>query len=184
MNKDELREEMRRLRRAMTAKEVNEKSGKIQHLLFGFDKYINAKTVMVYISAFKEPSTIEIIRDALNRGKRVIAPISDTETETITLSYLDDINDLKKSAYGIFEPSVIKPADAAAIDFILVPGLAFDKRGNRMGFGKGYYDKLLCHTAAEKTALCYGFQLLDEIPSDEHDVPMNTIITEENLYAF
>lgn len=167
----------------MTADEVLSKSARIQKQLFSFDKYINAKTVMLYVSAFNEPSTIEIIKDAISRKKRVVLPVSDTATETIVLSYLDSSDDLEKGAYGISEPKAIKPADIADIDFILVPGLAFDRRGNRMGFGKGYYDKLLCKTSAEKTALCYEFQLLDEINADDHDIPMNTIITEDKLYA-
>lgn len=174
---------MRTKRREMTADEVLKKSARIQKQLFSFDKYVNAKTVMLYVSAFNEPSTIEIIKDAIEYGKRVVLPVSDTAAETIVLSYLDSLDDLAKGAYGISEPKVIKPADLADIDFILVPGLAFDRRGNRMGFGKGYYDKLLCKTGAEKTALCYEFQLFDEIPVGEHDVPMNTIITEDKLYA-
>ncbi len=184
MNKSELRESMRALRRKMTAAEVGEKSERIQQCLFGFDKYINAKTVMLYVSAFKEPSTEAVIRDALLRGKNVAVPVSNAETETITPSYICGFDSLKKGAYGILEPEVILPADIYDIDFILVPGIAFDKRGNRMGFGKGYYDKLLRDCRAEKTALCYEYQMLDEIPSDIHDIPMNTIITEENIYAF
>lgn len=183
MNKDELRGKMRKKRREMTSDEVLEKSAHIQQQLFSFDKYINARTVMLYVSAFKEPSTIEIIEDAINRKKRVVLPVSDTETETIVLSYLDSADDLAKGAYGILEPKVVKPANISELDFILVPGLAFDKKGNRMGFGKGYYDKLLCKTNADKTALCYEFQMLDDIPSDEYDIPMNTIITEDNLYV-
>lgn len=183
MNKDELRAMMRKGRREMTADEVLSKSARIQKQLFSFDKYVNAKTVMLYVSAFNEPSTIEIIKDAIEYGKRVVLPVSDTATETIVLSYLDSLDDLEKGAYGISEPKAVKPADLADIDFILVPGLAFDKKGNRMGFGKGYYDKLLCKTNAEKTALCYEFQLFDEINADDHDIPMNTIITEDKLYA-
>lgn len=183
MNKDELRALIRTKRREMTADEVLSKSARIQKQLFSFDKYVNAKTVMLYVSAFNEPSTIEIIKDAIEYEKRVVLPVSDTATETIVLSYLDSLDDLEKGAYGILEPKVIKPADTADIDFILVPGLAFDRRGNRMGFGKGYYDKLLCKTCAEKTALCYEFQLFDEINADDHDIPMNTIITEDKLYA-
>lgn len=183
MNKDELRAKMRTKRREMTADEVLNKSARIQKQLFSFDKYVKAKTVMLYVSAFNEPSTIEIIKDAIDRRKRVVLPVSDTATETIVLSYLDSLDDLEKGAYGILEPRVVKPADASEIDFILVPGLAFDKNGNRMGFGKGYYDKLLCKTGAEKTALCYEFQLFDEIPADEYDIPMNTIITEDKIYA-
>lgn len=167
----------------MTADEVLEKSARIQKQLFSFDKYVIAKTVMLYVSAFNEPSTIEIIKDAIEQKKRVVLPVSDTATETIVLSYLDSLDDLEKGAYGILEPRTIKKADISDIDFILVPGLAFDKNGNRMGFGKGYYDKLLCKTNAEKTALCYEFQLFDEIPAGEYDIPMNTIITEDKLYV-
>lgn len=174
---------MRKERRKMTADEVLGKSARIQKQLFSFDKYVSAKTVMLYVSAFNEPSTIEIIENAISCKKRVVLPVSDTATETIILSYLDSLDDLEKGAYGISEPRTVKPADIADIDFILVPGLAFDKNGNRMGFGKGYYDKLLCKTNAEKTALCYEFQLFDEIPADEYDIPMNTIITEDKLYA-
>lgn len=174
---------MRAMRRNLTSTEVTEKSAKIQRHLFGFEKYQSAQTVMLYLSAFKEPSTTEIVKNALMNNKRVIVPVSNTETETLTLSYISSFEDLKKGAYGISEPKSIQPANAADIDFILVPGIAFDRRGSRIGFGKGYYDKLLCSCHAEKTALCYAFQLIDKIPSDSHDVPMNTIITEEGIYV-
>lgn len=175
---------MRRLRREMTAAEVSEKSEKIQRRLFTFDGYLAAKTIMLYVSAFKEPSTAEIIADAFSRGKKVVVPVSNTQTETITPSYIESPDDLIKGAYGILEPVKIRRADISDIDFILIPGLAFDKSGNRMGFGKGYYDKLLRNSRAQKTALCYEFQLLDKIPSEMHDIKMNTIITEDKIYAF
>lgn len=174
---------MRARRRNLTAAEISEKSMKIQEFLFGFEKYQNAETVMLYLSAFKEPSTAEIVKAALKSKKRVIVPVSNTENETLTLSYINGFEELEKGAYGILEPKIIRPAAAADIDFILVPGIAFDYRGNRLGFGKGYYDKLLYNCGAEKTALCYAFQLIEEIPSDAHDVPMNTIITEEGIYV-
>lgn len=184
MNKNELREQVRAKRRLMTAEAVTEKSEKIQARLFAFDKYLNAKTVMLFMSAFKEPSTDNIIRDSLSRGKKLVIPVSDTETETIIPSYINGFEDLQKGAYGILEPKKIQPADISDIDFFLVPGIVFDKNGNRIGFGKGYYDKILTQSNAEKCALCYEFQLLDKIPSDLHDIKMNTIITEENIYAF
>lgn len=174
---------MRAARRSLTADEVEEKSAKIQTLLFSYEKYKSAETVMLYLSSFKEPSTEEIVRGALKSGKRVIVPVSDTKTETITLSYIDSFDELKKGAYGILEPKLIKSAFAEDIEFILIPGIAFDRRGHRIGFGKGYYDKLLHGLNAEKTALCYEFQLFNEIPSDAHDEPVNTIITEERIYA-
>ena len=181
MNKDALRAEMRALRRSLTSKEVEEKSRKIRENLFTLDK--NAETVLLYLSAFKEPSTAEIIADALNQKKRVAVPISDTNNFTLTLSYITGFDDLQKGAYGILEPKKIIKADLSDIDLAVIPGLAFDKNGNRMGFGKGYYDKLLKDCKAHKTALCYSFQMFDKIPSDTHDIPMNTIITEDGIYA-
>lgn len=91
------------------------------------------------------------------------------------------MDDLKKGAYGILEPSVVKTADEKDIDVILVPGLAFDRHGGRMGFGKGYYDRLLETSIAVKIGLCYDFQLFDTIPTESHDVPMDFIITEKEI---
>lgn len=183
MNKNALRAEMRALRRGLTAREVEEKSRKIRENLLNSDKYKNAQTVLLYLSAFKEPSTAEIIADALSQKKRVAVPISNTEDFTLTLSYITGLDGLQKGAYGISEPKNIIKADIADIDFAVIPGLAFDKSGNRLGFGKGYYDRLLTELKAEKTALCYSFQMFDKIPSDAHDIPMNTIITEDGIYA-
>ena len=88
---------------------------------------------------------------------------------------------MKKGAHGIPEPTEIVPISIEEIEIILVPGLAFDKTGARMGFGKGYYDKLLETRKAIKIGICYDFQLLDKIPSEPHDVPMDIIITEKRV---
>lgn len=183
MIKDELREEMRSKRRALTADKVKEKSASIRESLFSLDCMTNANTVCTFISTFKEPDTVEIINRLLGDGKKVVVPITDTENTTLALSYIESMADLEKGAFGILEPILIKPAKESEIDVILVPGLAFDREGGRMGFGKGYYDRLLEKTAATKIGLCYEFQLFDKIPTEPHDVPMDIIITEEKIYA-
>ena len=167
----------------MTAYEVTVKSDKISEKLFSLDCFKNALTVCTFISAFKEPDTIPIIERLFSEGKKVIVPITHIDTNTLSLSYIDNMADLAKGTFGILEPTVIKPANENDIDAVLVPGLAFDKNGGRMGFGKGYYDRLLANTDAKKIALCYEFQLLDKIPTEQHDVPMDFILTEENIYA-
>lgn len=181
MNKNILREEMRRLRRELTASEVSEKSRLIQNRVMSLPEFQSAKTVMLYISAFKEPSTAQILSSLILAGKKAVVPVSDTETETIILSYTDGT--FKKGAYGILEPKTVIPAPRGEIDIVLVPALAFDRCGNRLGFGKGYYDKLLCGLRAEKIGICYEFQVFDEIPHEPHDILMNKIITEEKVYA-
>lgn len=181
MMKDELRLKMREKRRNMTTDEVKEKSAVIQDALFSLDCFKNADTACTFISAFKEPDTAAIIKRLLFDGKKVVVPVTDTDNTTLILSYIEDMSDLEKGAFGILEPTAIKPASESDIDAVLVPGLAFDIRGGRMGFGKGYYDRFLEKTDAVKIALCYDFQLFDKIPTEPHDVPMDIIITENGI---
>lgn len=183
MIKDELRAKMKEKRRAMTLGEVKEKSAKIRNALFSFDKFTAASTVCTFISAFKEPDTMEIIRALWRESKKVIVPITHMETNTLSLSYIESDADLQKGAYGILEPATEKTADISHIDALLIPGLAFDKKGGRMGFGKGYYDRLLEKTHAVKIALCYEFQILSSVPTEKHDIPMDFIVTEDRIYA-
>lgn len=172
---------MRAKRRALTAEELDTYSARIRKSLFTLGCVKNAKTICTFISAFKEPDTISIMRRLWKTGCHVIVPISDTETNTLSLSYIDSMNGLTKGAYGILEPSAVKNADENIIDIILVPGLAFDRNGGRIGFGKGYYDRLLTSSNAIKIGLCYDFQLSDKIPTENHDVPMDYIITEKEI---
>lgn len=182
MIKDELRAKMRENRRALTCGEVQEKSGEIQKQLFSLDCFKNAGTVCTFISAFKEPDTVEIIKWLLQTDKKTAVPITDTASGTLSLSYINGMEDLKKGAYNIPEPKTLLHADAEDMDIILVPGLAFDRSGGRMGFGKGYYDRLLSRTNAVKIGLCYDFQLCNKIPTEAHDVPMDLIVTEREIW--
>jgi 5-formyltetrahydrofolate cyclo-ligase len=172
---------MRRKRREMTADTVDAFSEAIKEGLFSLQCMKKAGTVCTFLSAFKEPDTIRIVTALRKNGCRIIVPISHTDTNTLSLSYIDGIEDLHKGAYGILEPNVVGEADSDEIDVILVPGLAFDREGGRMGFGKGYYDRLLEKSTAVKIGLCYDFQLFDKIPKEKHDVPMDYIITEKEI---
>lgn len=184
MEKAELRKEIKARRKALTPDEVSFASKSISDSLWETSAFTKANTVMVYISAFNEVSTIAIVERLLLLGKRVIVPISDTATETLILSYIEDMSSLSVGAYGVLEPNNICRANASDIDCILVPGISFDVNGNRMGFGKGYYDKLLSKTSAVKIGLCYDFQLVEMIEVEVHDVPMDIIITEKQVLKF
>lgn len=177
--KNELRESMRAQRRALTDADTASMSEIIRKKLFSLECIENAETVCTFLSAFKEPDTFSIVNMLRDRQVKVIVPVSDTKTNTLSLSYID--NNLHKGAYGISEPSVIKNADKEIIDVILIPGLAFDREGGRLGFGKGYYDRLLESKDAVKIGLCYDFQLFDHIPKESHDIPMDYIITEKEI---
>lgn len=178
MNKAELREHMKKKRRMLTKEEMREKSAAITESLFSIGALDKADVVMVYLSAFKEPDTSGIIKRLSEQGKKIAVPISNTDTCTITPSYIDGMNDLIKGAYGIWEPSQVREVRVEDIDIILVPGLAFDKECRRCGFGKGYYDRLLSQSRAKRIGLCYDFQVMNKIEADEYDMPMDTIVTE------
>ena len=181
MIKDEIRGDMRAKRRALSKDEVKIKSDEIRQKLFQIECVKQAETVCTFISAFKEPDTVETIKELWKQGKKVVVPITDIESGTLSLSYINSMDDMGKGAYGILEPKTVQTADENNIDVILVPGLAFDRNGGRMGFGKGYYDRLLENNKAVKIGLCYDFQILGKIPTESHDVPMNFVITEKEI---
>lgn len=181
MKKAELRERMKGLRRALTADEIEKKSAEITEALFSLEVIKNADTVMVYISAFKEVETRGIIERLSAMGKNIVVPVSNTDSFTITPSYISGMDSLKKGAYGILEPAEICEAAEGDIDVILVPGIVFDEQCNRCGFGKGYYDRLLENSYAVKLGLCYDFQVVEKIETDINDIGMEKVITERRI---
>ena len=172
---------MKKLRKELLTEEIAQKSAEITSVLFSLDCFKNAKTVMVYLSAFKEVDTSTVIERLRNDGKKIVVPISNTDTFTITPSYINGFEDMHKGAYGIWEPDVVKEAAVGDIDLIIVPGIAFDERANRCGFGKGYYDRLLSESRAVKIGLCYDFQIVGELETDEYDIPMDMVISERRI---
>ena len=123
-----------------------------------------------------------MIKEALNE-KKVVVPISNKKDCSLTLSELKDWDDLEASSYGILEPKKekIKEISIDEIDLIIVPGVAFDKFGNRLGHGKGYYDRLLKNANTTIIGLAFEFQTIEKIPTDEHDKPVDIIITEDRI---
>lgn len=184
LNKNALRAQMKQQRRALTLNDIAEKSCSIISQFLSLEQYLSASCVMVYLSAFHEPDTAALIHHALSNNKRVVVPITHIDTHTLTLSYLTDYRSLRKGAYHILEPVHIIPASTQDIDIITIPGLAFDRRGNRLGFGAGYYDRLLSETTALKIGLCYDFQLVDALAAEKHDIPMDMLITETKILQF
>lgn len=179
MIKEVIREEMRRHRRNLTSEQVHEKSEIIRYKLEGKKIFKEANTIMMYISSFKEPETYAIIEHLLSEGKKVVVPVSVTSTNTILPTYIENVSELERGAYGILEPTIIRAVNPEDIDVVVVPGIAFDMHRNRLGFGKGYYDRLLENISAKKIALCYDFQIVDDLPITDDDIPMDLILTEE-----
>ena len=152
-------------------------------------EYDAARTVMFYVDVRDEVRTRQALPAALATGKRIVVPYCvDGELELFWLEVMDE---LELVMYRILEPKnelrdvVHKRLQPEDLDLIMVPGVAFDKNGGRTGHGKGYYDKLLEHAKPETplVALAFECQMFDEIPMDHHDIFMDKVVTENNVYT-
>ncbi|MBP1926232.1 5-formyltetrahydrofolate cyclo-ligase [Sedimentibacter acidaminivorans] len=185
--KGDIRKKILSIRNSIENKQVIEKSEIIINKLKSISEFKKSKTVFVYMDFKNEVKTLDLIEEMIKEKKRVVIPYTDVDNTVIIPVEINDINiDLKFSSFGYLEPKEEKviPIDPFELDLIIVPGVAFDKELNRIGFGKGYYDRILSkkRNDAKAVAIAYEFQILDEIPSEEHDIKMDKIITEENIY--
>jgi len=182
--KEIVRKKMKIRMRDQKVSERRKRSRVIHRKLFLNEDFLNSKCVMLYVSkGTGEVETGPIIKQALAMGKKVVLPVTSAKTKDMKPVYLRDIKKLEKGLYGIYEPkgpSNRKTAELKDIDLVIVPGLAFDRRNNRIGRGKGYYDNFLRRLpkGRSKIGLGFRFQLLDRIPSTERDVPLAAVITE------
>jgi 5-formyltetrahydrofolate cyclo-ligase len=152
-------------------------------------EYAAGRTILFYLDVRAEVRTRHSLPAALASGKRIIVPWCNDSGE-LELFHLTDMSELAVGMYKILEPKAElrnlpeKQCRAEDLDLVMVPGVAFDRRGARMGHGKGYYDKLLQHARPETplVALAFECQLFPEIPVAPHDIFMDKIITETAIY--
>lgn len=136
----------------------------------------NSKVVFTYISFENEISTIDLMQELLKK-KRVVVPYCTDKKGNMICAEIKDMAELKTGSYGILEPCNPVEFDKKEIDFCIVPGLAFDSFGGRIGFGKGYYDRFLKGTNAYKLGICHKELFFANIPKDESDILMDEVIT-------
>lgn len=167
----------------------DELSRRIVGAFMSLPEYATAETVMFYIDVRSEVRTRLDLQQALDSGKTIIVPWCNEDGE-LELFRLTSMDELEIGMYRILEPKAElrhlpeKQVAVSELDLIMVPGVGFDKRGGRMGHGKGYYDKLLEHARPDTplVALAFECQLFEEIPVAAHDVFMDKIITEDAVY--
>lgn len=186
MDKKSLRNEILNRRKSLSKESLVEKSSEISKLLFSTDNYKNSKYIMCYIDFRNEVKTEEIIKTALYEGKNIIIPISVVETRQLILSQLFDFDkELEAGTYGILEPKkeFIREVNPELIDLVLMPGVAFDRRGYRIGYGGGYYDRFLTRIekSVPKIALAFDLQIVPHVREGRYDVPVDYIITENEI---
>jgi len=185
--KKQLREQAHANRNAQLNKD--ELSKVICDKFMALPSYTAAKTVMFYIDVRSEVRTRHALPAALASNKRVIVPWCNDAGE-LEMFHLTSMDELAIGMYKILEPKPeLRPlperqVKATELDLVMVPGVAFDQRGGRMGHGKGYYDKLLQHARldAPLVALAFECQLFPEIPMADHDIFMDAVLTETAHY--
>jgi 5-formyltetrahydrofolate cyclo-ligase len=180
--KDRLRKELIKKRKILPKTEVLEKSNQIKKRLFELNEFKQSSVVLFYVSYDNEVYTHDMIKECLTTGKNIIVPFSDKEKRHLILSELENWNDLEPRSYGILEPKKdkIKEIPIESIDIIIVPGVGFDKFGCRIGHGKGFYDNLLREsTNTLHIGLAFEIQIVEKVPIESHDIPVNKIITEK-----
>ncbi len=183
--KVKLRKEIQKLRDSLTVSQREKKSKIIADRFIKTSKYINAKNILIYYPFRSEVDTTIIIERAIEDNKNIVLPKVDNNK--LKLFFVDSIpSQLEKGSYNIMEPieTACKEANIKELDLLVVPGVGFDKNFNRLGYGGGFYDRLLSDIKGDvkKIALCFDLQLVAAIPTSEHDLKVDAIITESKEY--
>lgn len=183
--KNAVRKDILALRDSMSLAEVTEKSDQIKNKLIHTSMYAESKHVFSFLGFNREVDTRPIIDDCVQREKHVYIPLCNMSIREIILCRFENWDGLRPNRMGILEPTKesIRIADRKILDLAIVPGAVFDREGNRIGYGAGFYDKFFSSLKKNivKIAVCYSFQVVDSITPDEHDVPMDYIVTENEI---
>ncbi len=183
--KQGIRRQVLNQRNSLSAFDVLSRSNQVLENLYTMEAFQDAGVVLSYISFGTEVNTHGCIRRLLDaREKKVLVPVvASREARTLILSELHGWNELSTGAYGILEPEPehVRERSPGDVDIVLVPGIAFDRRGNRIGYGGGYYDGLLQRINGTAIGLAYAFQLIDRVPREPHDVQVNAVVTEDRM---
>lgn len=175
MDKKALRAQIRGLKRAMTEEQIVTKSERLGELFAQSQLYKNAKTIYGYLPYNQEVRTVAMLEQAIRDGKRVAVP--KCYGDTMKFIYMDDLSKVESGYAGIPEPIADDPVADDKTALVLMPGMAFTEKGDRMGYGGGFYDKFLAAEPEHPTlALCYDFQMVESLPTEEYDIPVDCVL--------
>lgn len=168
--------------------EKDARSEQILRTLVELPEYQAAETILFYVDARDEVRTKPGIIEGLTDGKRIVVPYC--RGDELELFHLQSMGELGVGAFRVLEPKEDlrampgKKLPPEQLDLLVVPGVAFDPLGKRLGYGRGYFDRLLCHIRSDSTVIGLSFdcQIFSELPIESHDVPMHKVITETQVY--
>lgn len=159
----------------MSLQEIEEKSRALGEKFVKTEAYLQAKTIYGYLPYNQEVRTVAMLEQAIRDGKRIAVP--KVYGDEMRFIYLDDLGRVEAGYAGIPEPVDDGPVADDPTALVLMPGLAFDPKGHRIGYGGGFYDKFLAAEPNHPTlALCYDFQMLENLETEEFDIPVDTVL--------
>jgi 5-formyltetrahydrofolate cyclo-ligase len=183
-SKSEIRKRLLGLRNSLSSEKITAGSGEIVSRLTRIEEIRKASTLMVYLSFGSEVLTDDLIRWGWEEEKRIVVPFCLPEGREMTACRIDGFDELEKGHYGIRAPMAdrLRPVPRGVIDVVVVPAVAFDRLGYRVGYGGGYYDRFLpgCPQAA-KIGAAFACQIIEEVPVGPYDVTMDCVVTEEEI---
>lgn len=184
MNKNQIRKKIIEIRDSFDVIKKGEADLKIKRSLENQSFFSQCNNIFIYIGFGSEIDTKKYIEEFLKLGKNVLVPRIDMKLGVMECVKINSLSDLKVGNYEILEPvDEIKAVDKKIIDLVIMPGVAFDINGGRIGYGGGYYDKFLedIQNDVLKVALAYDFQVFEKLEIEEHDIKADIVITEEQV---
>lgn len=183
LDKQSIRKYIKQERASLSKEQVSYYSNQISHHIFKLEEFKLCKTLFLYSSIGNEVETRQIAEDALKNNKKIAYPKTNLKTKEMEFYYVDQLNQLTRGKVGSF--SLLEPQDNQSNKvtpnqdtLIIVPGLAFDQHMYRIGYGGGFYDKYLQnYPSAVTVGICYDFQIIDNVLPENHDIPLQHIIT-------
>ena len=181
MTREEIRAYVKKKREDASKIQAAELSARICERIVTMAEYLKAKRVLCYAALPDEVQTGGLLREILRSGRELYLPR--TRGQNLEIARTVSGAKMERGAYGVPEPVTDELGSIEEMDLVLAPGVAFDREGNRLGYGKGYFDRLLKDCRCPKVGMAFEMQLVDHVPEHQGDVPMDKVVTEAAIYV-
>lgn len=185
LDKKTIRKDILRKRDSIQPEIRQIKDRLIMDKVISLPDFLKAKTILYFASFRSEVNTLPQIEEAFRSGKRIVLPKVDNANKRLKLYEILNTDEIKLGFWGIPEPEAIpeRERDINEVDLVIMPGVAFDMQGTRLGYGAGYYDKLLSGLKRNipLIAIAYEEQTVDSLPSEDHDIRIDMIVTDKRI---
>ena len=185
IEKQRLRQQSRATLAKLPATTIQNNSQRIARLLLALPEFAAARSVFLYLASPPEVETMKLVTELLQRGREVAVPLLSgaRNNSTMRAVTITGTSELQPGRFGIMAPAETAP-ECYNPDVVLVPGLAFDNNGGRLGRGAGYYDRWFqANPESRRVAIAHSVQLIDKVPMEQHDARMHIVVTERGITA-